>query len=104
MIRVVLAGSTPDARAALAAELAERLRLPSGDGFVLADPPADPAAFDADLARRGADLDALVHLGGAPDELLEHYGRAVVEVDGRGDVHDVSERVLAGIREALIAG
>jgi hypothetical protein len=102
MIRVVLAGSTADARAELASELARRLGLPSGDGFVLADPPADPVAFDAELARRGADLDALVHLGGAPDALLDHYGRAVVEVDGSAD--GLPERVLAGIREALVAG
>jgi len=102
VIRVVLAGSTPATRAALAAELAGRLGLPSGDGFVLPDPPADPAAFDADLARRGADLDALVHLGGAPEELLEHYGHAVVEIDGSAE--DLPERVLAGIREALVAG
>ena len=102
MIRVVLAGSTADARAELAAELARRLGLPTGDGFVLADPPADPIAFDAELARHGADLDALVHLGGAPDDLLEHYGHAVVEVDEATE--ELPERVLAGIREALVAG
>lgn len=102
MIRIVLAGSTPATREALAAELAERLALPSGDGFVLAHPPADLVAFDAELARGGADLDALVHLGGAPEELLDHYGRAVVEIDDSAE--DLPERVLAGIREALVTG
>ncbi|WP_395640147.1 hypothetical protein [Pseudolysinimonas sp.] len=96
MIRIVLAGSSAATRADVAAALAERLGLPSGDGFVLADPPADPVAFDASLARVGAEVDALLHLGGAPDALLEHYGRAVVEcasteVDG----------ILAALREAL---
>lgn len=102
MIRVVLAGSTPAVRASLAAVLAERLGLPKGDGFVMADPPTDLLAFDAELTRRGADLDALVHLGGAPERLLDHYRDAVVEVDG--SVDDLPERVLAGIREALVAG
>lgn len=102
MIRIVLAGATAQVRAELAAILTERLGLPKGDGFVLADPPADLGAFDAELTRRGADLDALVHLGGAPEALLEHYRRVVVEVDGSAE--DLPERVLAGIREALVAG
>jgi hypothetical protein len=99
MIRVVLAGSTEDTRARLAGVLAERLGLPAGDGFVLADPPLDPVSFDAGLARRGAEVDALVHLGGAPEALLDHYGRAVVEVRS-SDV----EHVLVALREALVAG
>jgi hypothetical protein len=102
VIRIVLAGSTSEVRGRLAAELAERLGLPRGDGFVLADPPLDPAEFDAALARRGADIDALVHLGGASESLLDHYGPAVIEVDGRAE--DLAEIVLAGIREALIKG
>ena len=104
MIRVVLAGATPEVRARVAGDLAARLGLPQGDGFVLADPPSDPIAFDADLARRGADLDALVHLGGAPEELLDHYGHAVIEVDAHSGSDGLSDRVLAGIREALVAG
>jgi hypothetical protein len=95
MIRAVLAGSTPDVRAALAGQLAERLGLPAADGFVLADPPADPRAFDAELARRGMEVDALIHLGGAPDELLDHYGRAVIEATPDVDV------ILDRLREAL---
>lgn len=98
MIRVVLAGSTEEARATLAGLLGRRLGLPTSDGFVLADPPADPIAFDADLARRGAEVDALVNLGGAPEELLAHYGRAVVEAPG-ADVDGILER----LREALVA-
>lgn len=102
MIRVVLAGGSEEQRRMLAAGLAERLGVgadPADDGFVLADPPSDPGAFDATLASRGADLDALVHLGGAPDALLDHYGRAVVEAPG-ADVEGILER----LREALVAG
>jgi len=99
VIRIVLAGSTPATRTRLAAALEERLGLPRGDGFVLPDPPADRAAFDDDLARHGADLDALIHLGGGPDDLLDHYRQAVVEVR-TDDVDDV----LAALREALVAG
>ena len=95
MIRIVLAGSTPQNRAALASALAERLGLPSGDGFVLAEAPADPRAFDAELARRGMEVDALIHLGGAPDPLLDHYGRAVIEATPDVDV------ILDRLREAL---
>jgi hypothetical protein len=99
VIRVVLAGATPESRAALAEQLAARLGLPAGDGFVLADPPADPASFDAELARRGAEVDALIHLGGAPDALLDHYGRAVIEAP-TADADGILER----LREALVAG
>lgn len=102
MIRVVLAGGTEEERRMLAASLAGRLGVssdPRADGFVLADPPADPVAFDEALARRGADLDAVVHLGGAPDALLGHYRRAVVEArDADADA------VLERLREALVAG
>ncbi len=99
MIRVVLAGATAEARTRLAGLLAERLGLPAAEGFVLADPPHDPVSFDADLARRGEEVDALLHLGGAPDALLDHYGRAVIEVRTL-DVDDL----LAALRESLIAG
>ena len=102
MIRIVLAGATGEVRRMLAASLAARLGVggdPRADGFVLADPPADPVAFDAELARRGAELDALVHLGAAPEALLDHYRRALVEVP-EADV----ERVLERLREALVAG
>ena len=99
MIRVVLAGSTAETRARLAGLLAERLGLPAGDGLVLADPPVDPVSFDADLARRGAEVDALVHLGGASEALLDHYGRAVVEVR-----FPELDDILDALREALVAG
>ena len=102
MIRVVLAGATAEERRTLADSLADRLGVgsdPRDDGFVLADPPLDPIAFDAALAARGADVDAFVHLGGAPDALLDRYGRAVVEAPG-ADVEQVLER----LREALVAG
>jgi hypothetical protein len=99
VIRVILAGSTREARAAIASTLGERLGLPNGDGFVLADPPLDPAAFDADLARRGAEVDALVNLGGASEALLAHYGRAVIEAPGADD-----DGILERLREALVAG
>lgn len=67
-------------------------------GFVLASPPADPAAFDAGLARRGEGVDALIHLGGAPDALLDRYSRAVIEVRTT-EVDDV----LSALREALVS-
>ncbi len=98
MIRVVLAGSTPQERATIASALAGRLGLPAGDGFVLADPPADPRAFDAELARRGMEVDALVHLGGAPESLLDHYRRAIIECRS-ADVDDI----LSALREAFAA-
>lgn len=102
MMRVLLAGSTPELRARLAAELGERLGLPGADGFVVAEVPADLATFDAGLAARGAELDALVHLGGADGSLLDRYGRVVVEVDGT--TGDLTERVLERLREALVSG
>ena len=95
MIRIVLAGSTPETRERVAGLLAERLELSAGDGFVLAAPPADPVGFDAQLARRGEEVDALVHLGGAPDALLDHYGRAVIEAAPDVDL------ILDALREAL---
>jgi hypothetical protein len=92
MIRIVLAGSDRETRALVAGLLAERL----DDAGVLAEPPADPRAFDAELARRGEEVDALVHLGGAADSLLDHYGRAVVEASG-ADL----DGILARLREAF---
>jgi len=99
MIRVVLAGSTDETRAQLAELLAARLDVERSGGFVLAAPPLDLDALDAELARQGATLDALLHLGSAPDALLDRYPRAVVEVRS-ADVDDV----LAALREALVAG
>jgi hypothetical protein len=99
VIRVVLAGATEEVRTRTAGLLAARLGLPAsneGDGFVLAGPPLDPVAFDAELARRGVEVDALIHLGGAPDAVLDHYGRAVIEAPD-GDVDVILER----LREAF---
>jgi adenylate kinase len=39
----------------------------------------------------------------AEDSLLEHYRGRVVEVDAVGDVDEVFERVLWGLREAVLA-
>lgn len=98
MIRILLAGGPEGTRSTLAGLLRQRLGLDGSDGFALAEPPADPHAFDAELARRGAEVDAVVHLGGGSEELLDHYGRAVVEVRS-AEVEDV----LAALREALVA-
>lgn len=95
MIRVLLAGGPEETRATLAGLLRERLGM---SAEVLADPPADPATLDAELARRGEEVDALLHLGGGPDALLDHYGRAVVELRST-DVDDV----LAALREVLVS-
>lgn len=100
MIRVLLAGGREETRTSLAGLLRERLGLArSSDGFVLAAPPADLDALDAELTRQGASLDALLHLGGASDALLDRYPRAVVEVRS-ADVDDL----LVALREALVAG
>ena len=105
MIRILLAGGPEETRTTLAGLLRERLGLTAdsagsagSDGFVLAAPPADLDALDTELARRGAELDALVHLGGASDALLDRYPRAVVEVRS-AEVDDI----LAALREALVA-
>lgn len=98
MIRVLLAGGAEETRTTLAGLLRERLGLAdSSDGFVLATPPADLDALDAALARQGASIDALVHLGGASDALLDRYPRAVVEVRTT-EVDDI----LAALREQLV--
>ena len=102
MIRILLAGGAEETRTALAGLLRERLRVSEAsgsDGFVLATPPTDLDALDRDLARQGAALDALVHLGGAPETLLDRYPRAVVEV--RSTEVDY---ILDALREALVAG
>jgi hypothetical protein len=92
MIRIVLAGADRQTRALVAGLLAERL----GDADVSPEPPTDPRAFDAELARIGEEVDALLHLGGAPDALLDHYGRAVVEATG-ADL----DGILCRLREAF---
>lgn len=99
MIRILLAGGPEETRVTLAGLLRERLGVTGPDGFVLAAPPADLDALDAELARQGASLDALLHLGGAPEELLDRYPRAVVEARTT-DLDDL----LAALREALVAG
>ncbi len=98
MIRILLAGGPEETRVQLADLLRERLGL-DGSGFVLAAPPADLDVLDAALAAQGAELDALLHLGGAPEWLLDRYPRAVVEAPST-DVDDILDR----LREALVAG
>ncbi len=98
MIRILLAGGPEETRVQLADLLRERLGL-DGSGFVLAVPPADLDVLDAALAAQGAELDALLHLGGAPEWLLDRYPRAVVEAPST-DVDDILDR----LREALVAG
>jgi len=95
MIRILLAGGPEETRVALAGLLRERLGV-DRDGFVLAAPPADLNVLDAALAAQGAELDALLHLGGAPEWLLDRYPRAVVEAPST-DVDDILDR----LREAL---
>lgn len=97
MIRILLAGGPEETRIELAGLLRDRLGV-DGDGFVLAAPPADLDVLDAALAAQGAELDALLHLGGAPDWLLDRYPRAVVEAPTT-DVDDILDR----LREALTA-
>jgi len=94
MIRILLAGGREETRVTLAGLLRERLGLDGG--FVLATPPADLDALDAELTRQGASLDALIHLGGAPDALLDRYPRAVVEVRTT-EVDDI----LSALREVI---
>lgn len=95
MIRILLAGGPEETRVQLADLLRDRLGL-DGSGFVLAVPPADLDVLDAALAAQGAELDALLHLGGAPEWLLDRYPRAVVEAPST-DVDDILDR----LREAL---
>jgi len=82
-------------------------------GFVLDGFPstvAEAVSLDAFLRSRGADLDVVLHLDepdAAPvasvDALLDHYRGRVVEVEATGGADLVHERVLAGLREALVA-
>ena len=95
MIRLLIAGGPEEPRVQLAGLLRERLGV-GDDGFVLAAPPANLDVLDAALAAQGAELDALIHLGGAPEWLLDRYPRAVVEVP-TADVDDILDR----LREAL---
>lgn len=92
MIRILLAGADGETRGLVAGLLADRLEGAS----VRADPPSDPSAFDIELARRGEEVDALIHLGGAPDSLLDHYRHAVVEATG-ADL----DGILSRLREAF---
>ena len=97
MIRIVLAGGSEETRVTVAGLLRERLGVDRA-GFVVATPPTDLNVLDAALAAQGAELDALLHLGGAPEWLLDRYPRAVIEVRST-DVDDI----LALLREALAA-
>lgn len=97
-----------DLTARLERELAAHLT-----GFVLDGFPADVAeasALDRFLGVRAADVEVALHVTesdaappAADDALLEHYRGRVVELDATGDPDEVHERVLAGLREALVA-
>jgi hypothetical protein len=99
VIRLLLAGGPEESRQRLAEVLRDRLGVNGSDGFVLAAPPADLNVLDAALAAQGATLDALIHLGGAPEWLLDRYPRAVVEAPTT-EIDDI----LSRLREALVAG
>jgi hypothetical protein len=98
VIRILLAGGQEETRITLAGLLRDRLGV-GDDGFVLAAPPTDLNVLDAALAAQGASLDALIHLGEAPEWLLDRYPRAVVEAPTT-DIDDILNR----LREALVAG
>lgn len=115
-MRIVLLGSpTPG----VAEQLAERLQLPRTArddatptpfelptaGFVLAGLPgslAEAEQLDRLLDARAASVDAVVSFG-APDELVEHYRGRIVEIDTVGTDDSVVDRIVAGLREVLIA-
>jgi hypothetical protein len=95
------------------AAFTERELAPHAGGFVLEGFPRDLAeasALDDVLGRRAAEIEVALYLrpaGSAPtaaeDALLEHYRRQVVELDAEGGVEELHERVLAALREALVA-
>lgn len=90
--------------AAAAGARASELDLPTS-GFVLERfPRTDDEARELDrlLDARAAGLDAVVNMGG-DDALLAHYRGRIVEADGSGSAEDVFDRILGGLREALIA-
>jgi len=82
-------------------------------GFVLDGFPrtvAEAATLDRILRSRAADLDVALHfalrdarLAPEEDALLEHYRGRVVELDATGAADEVHERVLDGLREAVVA-
>jgi hypothetical protein len=62
------------------------------------------------LQRRAAEIEVALYLRpedsaptAAEDALLEHYRRQVVELDAEGGAEELHERVLAALREALVA-
>lgn len=101
--------SSPEARAAI--RLDEEL-APHTAGFVLDGFPqsgAQASALDDVLRRRAADVDAVVLLHGdaaldaGREAVLDHYRGRVVELEAAGEALEVHERVLAALREALVA-
>lgn len=95
------------------AAFTERELAPHAAGFVLEGFPRDLAeasALDDVLGRRAAEIEVALYLrsaGSAPtaaeEALLEHYRRQVVELRVEGAVEELHERVLAALREALVA-
>jgi adenylate kinase len=125
-MRIVIVGAAEDGIQGRL--LADRLDLPyftaeiatdiarvlaNSAGFVLDGFPrtvAEAATLDRILRSRAADLDVALHfalrdawLAPEEDALLEHYRGRVVELDATGAADEVHERVLDGLREAVVA-
>lgn len=102
-----------DAAPGTTAAFTERELAPHAAGFVLEGFPRDLAeasALDEVLGRRAAEIEVALYLrsaGSAPtaaeEALLEHYRRQVVELRVEGAAEELHERVLAALREALVA-
>jgi adenylate kinase family enzyme len=102
-----------DAAPGTTAAFTERELAPHAAGFVLEGFPRDLAeasALDDVLGRRAAEIEVALYLrsaGSAPtaaeEALLEHYRRQVVELRVEGAAEELHERVLAALREALVA-
>jgi len=106
-MRIVVIGAES---AGLGAQLAAHLHLPhlhgvaevTGDAFVIDGAPRDAAearALDAILRARAAEVDAVLVLGAAPEDVVGHYHGRVVELEAA----DAFDSALAGLREVLLA-
>ncbi|HWM33749.1 MAG TPA: hypothetical protein VNR36_05870 [Pseudolysinimonas sp.] len=104
-MRIVVIGAD-----GVGAALAEHLHLEHirsvadvhADGFVLDGAPRDLAeahALDVLLRARAAEVDAVLVLGPAAPEVLDHYFGRVIELDPA----DPFDAALAGLREVLLA-
>ena len=105
-MRIVVLG-TYGLGAALATHLhlahIQRVEEVSSDGFVLDGAPRDLAearALDALLRGRAAEVDAVLVVGPAASEVLDHYLGRVLELDPDASTF---EDALDGLREVLLA-